>query len=94
MKEVGIDISQKKTKSVFELARAGMFFSYVITLCVEATEEECPIFPGITTRLHWSFPDPATITGSREDQLQKIRNIRDSIRSSIEQWVNQFRATQ
>ena len=94
MKEAGIDISQQKTKRVFDLARAGMILSYAITLCVEATEEGCPIFPGITTRLHWSFPDPATVTGSKEDKLEKVRNIRDAIRSSIEQWVKQIRATQ
>ena len=93
MKEVGIDISRQKPKSVLDLVRTGMVFSYVITLCVEA-EEECPIFPGITTRLRWNFSDPETLTGSREDQLEKVRNIRDSIRSSIEQWVKQFRATQ
>jgi len=94
MKEVGIDISEQKPKSVFELARGGMLFSYVITLCDEALEEGCPIFPGITKRLHWNFPDPSTVTGSREDKLEAVRRIRDAIRSSIEQWINQFRATQ
>jgi arsenate reductase len=93
MKEVGIDMSQQKPKNIFDLVRAGMIFSYAITLCVEA-EEGCPIFPGITTRLHWNFPDPSNLTGSREDQLEKVRNIRNAIRSSIEQWVKQFRASQ
>ena len=94
MKEVGIDISMQKTKNVFDLAKAGMLFSYVITLCDEALEEGCPIFPGITKRLHWSFPDPAGVTGTWEDEVEKVRQIRDANRSSIGQWVKQFRATQ
>jgi len=88
------DISEQKPKSVIDLARAGMLFSYVITVCDEVLQEGCPIFPGITKRLHWNFPDPAAVTGTREEKVEKVRNIRDAIRSSIEQWVKQFRATQ
>lgn len=93
MREVGIDISQNKTKSIFDLVKAGMIFSYVITLCDEAGEQ-CPIFPGITTRLHWSIPDPAAVTGTEEEKLEKVRNIRDAIKLSIEQWYNQLHPEQ
>ena len=91
MKEVGIDISRQKPKSVFDLVKAGMIFSYVITVCDETSEEMCPIFPGITTRLHWSFLDPSTLTGTTEEKLEKVRNIRDEIRRSIEKWCQQLR---
>lgn len=94
MKEVGIDISQKKPKSVFDLVKAGRLFSYVITVCDEAIEEMCPIFPGITNRLHWGFPDPSALTGTREERLEKVRNIRDAIKSSIEKWYEQLHSGQ
>jgi len=94
MKEVGIDISQQKSKSVFDLVKAGMLFSHVITLCDEANEGQCPIFPGITRRLHWSIPDPGAVTGTREEKLEKVRNIRDAIKSSIEEWFEQFSGRQ
>lgn len=94
MKEVGIDISQQKSKSVFDLVKAGMIFSYVITVCDEASEEMCPIFPGITTRLHWSFRDPSALTGTIEERLEKVRNIRDEIKLSIEKWYDQLHTEQ
>lgn len=94
MNEVGIDISQQKSKSAFDLVKAGMIFSYVITLCDEANGGQCPIFPGFTSRLHWSIPDPAAVTGTREEKLEKFRNIRDAIKSSIEEWFKQFSGKQ
>jgi len=60
MREVGIDISGNQTKAVFDLFKSGQLFSHVITVCDETSAERCPIFPGVTTRLHWSFADPAS----------------------------------
>ncbi|NWG02494.1 MAG: arsenate reductase ArsC [Syntrophaceae bacterium] len=91
MKEMGIDISHKKTRSVFDLVKAGRIFSYVITVCDEASAERCPIFPGIAKRLHWSFPDPAAVTGTGEEKLEKVRKIRDDIKSAIEAWCNEMK---
>ena len=56
MKEMGIDISRKKTQDVFDLYKQGRRFTYVITVCDEASSERCPLFPGISKKLHWSFP--------------------------------------
>lgn len=86
MMEVGIDISQKKTQSVFDVFKSGQLFAYVITVCDEASAEECPIFPGPTKRLHWSFPDPSQASGTREEKLAQVREIRDAIRTKIEDW--------
>src|SRR5437660_11890967 len=60
MREVGLDISGKETQSVFEVFKSAQFFPYVITVCDETSAELCPIFPGVTQRLHWSFPNPAS----------------------------------
>jgi arsenate reductase len=94
MREIGIDISRKGTQSVFDVFRSGELFAYVITVCDETTAERCPIFPGVTTRLHWSFPDPAALTGTREERLAGTREIRDQIRERIEMWREEMCAVE
>jgi arsenate reductase len=83
MKEVGIDISGNRSKSVFNFFKEGRLYGFVVTVCDESNAEQCPIFPGITAKLHWSFEEPATFTGSYEEKLAKIRMLRDSIKTRI-----------
>src|SRR3974390_273355 len=65
MKEAGIDISENRTKSVFDLYKKGELFSYVITVCDEASAQRCPLFPGLlTARIDWSFAAPSAFTGT------------------------------
>ena len=84
MKEVGIDISGKATRSVFDVLKAGTPFSHVITVCDESAAEACPIFPGPAKHLHMNFTDPSRLEGTEEERLHQIRVIRDSIRKAIE----------
>lgn len=90
MREIGIDISRKGTQSVFDVFKSGELFAFVITVCDETSAERCPIFPGVTTRLHWSFPDPAALTGTREERLAGTREIRDEIRERVEMWCDEM----
>jgi arsenate reductase len=76
MSEVGIDISKQYSKSVTEFT--GQEFDLVITVCDNANEH-CPVFPGNTQRLHWSFADPAAVTGDEETRLNAFRRVRDEI---------------
>lgn len=87
MQEIGIDIAGAATKSVFDIYKAGKLFSYVVTVCDKEAAERCPIFPGITQRLHWSFPDPSKVQGSDEEKLAQVCVIRDAIRRQIEAWA-------
>jgi arsenate reductase len=77
MREGGVDISGKKTQAVFDVFKSGQFLPYVITVCDETSADRCPIFPGVTRRLHWSFPDPSALTGTRQERLEDTRKIRD-----------------
>ena len=79
MAEAGVDLSRKKPQSVLELFKQGRLFDHVITVCHD-TESKCPIFPGISKRWHWPFPDPAAVSGSDAEKLEKVRSIRDIIR--------------
>ena len=86
MKEIGLDISENQTKSVFDMFKSGIMFAYVITVCDETAAERCPIFPGVTQRLHWSFPDPAAFEGTHQHKLERTREVRDAIQARLEQW--------
>ena len=89
MKEVGIDISANSTQSVFDVFKSGRIFSHVITVCDETSAEACPIFPGIVARLHWSIPDPASLTGTAEQQLEAVRPIREMIREHVDAFCSE-----
>jgi arsenate reductase len=86
MQEIGMDISQNKTKSVFEEYKSGKMFAYVIAVCDEASAERCPIFPGVTTRLQWSFPDPSKFQGTQDERLARVREVRDAITDKLQDW--------
>ena len=73
MKEVGIDISQNRSKALDEFL--GQRFDHVITVCDRA-KQQCPIFPGATP-IHWGFDDPAE--APEEQQAQIFRRVRDEI---------------
>lgn len=90
MSEVGIDISHKGTQDVFSLVKSDRLYSYVITVCDQSIAERCPIFAGITTRLTWSFPDPAGLSGADDEKMIEVRKIRDSIRDQIVAWSATF----
>lgn len=87
MKEVGIDISNNKTKSAFDLFKKGFLFSYVVTVCERKAAESCPVFPGVTLRLHWPFDDPGKFTGSKDDIMIQTRLIRDAIESKVKAFI-------
>ncbi len=89
MKEVEIDISQNKTKSVFDLYKQGKQYDYVITVCDESQSGACPVFPGKGERLHWGFDDPSGFQGTWEEKLERTREVRDKIRRRIIEWLNE-----
>lgn len=92
MKLVGIDIGEATTKSVFDLFRAGRIYHYVVTVCDEATAEQCPIFPGVCERLHWTFSDPSA-AATDAARLQLAVTVRDQIEARIRGWLAELETT-
>jgi arsenate reductase len=84
MDETGIDIRGHRSKTVDALLDQP--WDYVITVCDQANER-CPVFPGRTTRRHWSFDDPSQAVGSEDDRLRTFRRIRDEIARAIADWL-------
>jgi len=84
MAEVGVDLSAHTSKTLDQLVDQS--WDYVITVC-DSANEQCPIFPKRTSRLHWSFPDPSQAIGSEEDRLDVFRRVRDALAERISQWA-------
>ena len=87
LREDGIDIEGKQTRSIFDLHQRGERYDYVIAVCDAETAEQCPVFPSEKERLHWPFPDPSKATGSTADKLACVRPIRDEIRKKANEFV-------
>jgi protein-tyrosine-phosphatase len=82
LREIGIDISSSRSKSVSEIPPAEV--DTVITLCAE---EECPVFLGKANRLHWGLPDPAAAGGSETERLEAFRKTRDELQRLITEFL-------
>ena len=91
LREDGIDISTKSTQSVFDLAASGRSFDFIIAVCSKEAAERCPIFPGKGVRLHWPFPDPSTFTGSDDEIMAHVREVRDAIKERVREFVRDGR---
>ncbi|MBN1756123.1 arsenate reductase ArsC [bacterium] len=89
MKEIGMDISNQRSKKIDEYL-GKVHFGYVITTCAEA-EEQCPIFPGVTKRYYWPLEDPASFSGTEEEKLTAFRKVRDQIRKKVQDFIEEHR---
>jgi arsenate reductase (thioredoxin) len=87
MKELGIDISGHRSKDVSEFD--GQRFDYVITVCDNA-RETCPLFFGLTEKLHHSFADPAAVEGLEGERLAAFRHVRNQLRDYIEDFTHRL----
>ena len=91
MQKVGIDISNNKTKSVFDFYKQGKLYNYVITVCDTVSGERCPVFPGRVTRYHWNFDDPSSFQGTHNEKLEKTEVVRDQIKTRVEQFIKEVK---
>ena len=84
MAESGVDISHQCPKDLWHFVAER--WDFVITTCDRANEN-CPVFPGVQERIHWSFRDPAAAEGSEEERLQVFRRVRDEILTRVRLFV-------
>jgi arsenate reductase (thioredoxin) len=84
MRDVGIDLSTHTSKTLDSLVNRP--WDYVITVC-DSANERCPLFPGHTTRLHWSFEDPSQASGREDERLAVFRRVRDEIQVRLKEWL-------
>ncbi len=85
MQEIGFDMSGHTSKDLKQFL-GKTHFGYLITVCDRA-EQNCPIFPGVGTRLHWPFEDPAAFEGTQKEKIAKFREVRDLIDRQMRLWL-------
>ena len=86
MEEAGCDMSAHRSKHLDEFI-GTVDFDFLITVCGNA-DERCPVFPGMGTRLHWPFEDPASFEGPQDQKLDFFRRVRDQIKQKIQIWLD------
>lgn len=86
MEELGIDMSDHRSEHL-DTYKGKTDFDYLITVCGNA-DERCPFFPGMGTRLHWPFEDPASFVGPEPEKLAAFRDVRDQIKARIQAWLD------
>ncbi len=84
MDEVGIDLRGHTSKTID--AHCEQPWDYVITVC-DSASERCPVFPGRTTRIHWTFDDPSQAAGTEAERLATFRRVRDEISARLREWL-------
>lgn len=93
MEEIGVSMKGQYAKPVIDYIYRKEKFDYVVTVCDESSAERCPMFPGKHIRLHWSFPDPSSLSGTEEEKLAGIRIIRRKIGRQVKEWLSSFKPT-
>lgn len=88
MSEAGIDISSQRPREVASLFRETI--RYAVAMCDEP-RERYPVFPFTRNFLRWSVSDPEVVTGGPEARKQVFRQVRDQIRSRVEELIQTTR---
>ncbi|MFX0106354.1 MAG: arsenate reductase ArsC [Candidatus Hodarchaeota archaeon] len=87
MEELDYNLKNQYSKELKEFL-GKVHFGIVITVC-EKAEKTCPIIPGVSTRLFWSFEDPEAFEGTEQERINKFRQVRDQIHEQIQLWLRE-----
>ncbi len=87
MREIDVDLSDARSKHLDEYVNEPI--DLAITVCDHA-RESCPVMPGVSELLHWPFDDPATATGTEEEQRTVFRQVRDQIAERIREFLSPY----
>jgi arsenate reductase len=82
--QASLEVEGFRSKSIDEFA--GQTFDYVITVC-DSAAEECPVFPGQPSRIHWSFPDPAAVEGSDAEKMAAFKETLAGMQRRLRKFV-------
>lgn len=92
MKEFGYDIGANPTNRVIDFYNQGRAYDYVITVCNESEEKDCPVFPGSFVKFHWrDFANPENYQGDENQKLAQARALVEAMAKRIDAFVETVR---
>jgi arsenate reductase len=94
LREDGMEIKGKRTRSISEARKWGKRYLYVIAVCSKNAADRCPVFTGQHKMLVWPFDDPSAFTGTDRQIMEKVRRVRDEIKEKVREFIRDMRAQQ
>ncbi len=89
LRRLGFDADHLRSKSWEEFARAGApELDFVFTVCDNAANEVCPVWPGQPVTAHWGIPDPAAVEGENKKIQEAFRTALSVLQRRIELFAN------
>ena len=89
LRDLGYDTSDFRSKSWSEFARPGApALDFVFTVCDNAANETCPVWPGQPMTAHWGVPDPAEAKGSEAEIALAFKDAYRMLQRRIEIFVS------
>ena len=88
LESIGIEPPRSKSWDEFALENAPVMDA-VVTVCDNAANETCPYWPGVPTRMHWPFSDPAAVEGSDAEKLAAFQEVFAQIKIKIDEFLKE-----
>jgi arsenate reductase (thioredoxin) len=89
LEDLGLPTADLRSKSWDEFAAPGApLFDFIITVCDNAANEACPVWPGKPTTAHWGVADPAAAEGSDLHKRGAFRDAAVVLRRRIDLFLS------
>jgi protein-tyrosine-phosphatase len=89
LSRLGYDTSGLRSKSWEEFARAGApELDFVFTVCDDAANEVCPVWPGQPMSAHWGLPDPSRAEGNDAERRFAFADTHRMLHQRISIFIN------
>lgn len=89
LRQLNHPLTGLRSKSWDEFALPGApQIDFVFTVCGDAANETCPVWPGHPMTAHWGVPDPAAAEGSEAERRLAFADAYRMLMNRIDAFIN------